>query len=170
MNNSVLLDTTFLISLVDDSREHHLKAVEFYKYFLNNKIAMILSSIATCEFCIKQPFEDLPHKNFKMLAFNITDSYHLSKLFESHFKNKGGIRAAVKDDFKLISQASYNKIDFLITEDGDMVDKLIKPLNQQSLLNTKPLYCPNGVNREFNIQPPPMNLFDQMLKDESEKV
>ena len=170
MNKSVLLDTTFLISLSDDRRTHHAKAVEFYKYFLEEKYAMILSSIATCEFCIKQPLTDLPLHNFKMLAFNITDSHHLSHLFESHFKNIGDSRIAIKDDFKLISQASYNKIDFIITEDEVMVDKLIKPLNEQSLLKTRPLFCPNGVSREFNIPPPTPNLFDQLLKDESEKV
>ena len=38
MNNSVLLDTSFLISLVDASRENHDKAKEFYKYFIDNKI------------------------------------------------------------------------------------------------------------------------------------
>jgi hypothetical protein len=170
MSSSVLLDTTFLISLVDSTRPNHLKANEFYKYFLDHKFAMKLSSIAACEFSIKQPIEDLPLDTFQMLPFNIPESTQLSHLYMHHFKNVGYNRIAVKDDFKLISQAAYNKIDFIITEDEDLLNKIIRPLNEKSLLKTKPLFCPNGVNKEFNIPPPPMSLFDQTLQNESEEA
>ncbi|OYQ34006.1 hypothetical protein CHU92_12265 [Flavobacterium cyanobacteriorum] len=88
MNKSVLLDTSFVISLVDDSRVNHQKAVQFYKYFIENKIAMILSSIVTSEFCTKQDIADLPLNNFKPLPFNIPDSYHISSLFDDIYKNR----------------------------------------------------------------------------------
>jgi hypothetical protein len=159
MANSVLLDTSFLISLVDGTRTHHEKAKEFYKYFLDNKHPMILSSIATAEFCIKQPLTDLPLSNFRLLPFNIPDSYHISNLFESYFKGKGDGRIKVKDDFKLVSQASFNQITYFITEDDKLVNDIIKPLNTLGKLTTKPLFLPDGLYRTLNIPPPANSLF-----------
>lgn len=167
MNSSVLLDTSFLISLVDDSRTHHEEAKAFYKYFLDNRWPMILSSIATCEFCIKQPLTDLPLSNFKTLAFNITESHHFSSMFLPHFTNNGIVRNCVKDDFKLISQASFNNIEYFITEDEPLVNKIIKPLNASNSLATKPLYVPDGLHKSLNIPLPVKTLFSK--EDEESK-
>lgn len=153
MNSSVLLDTCFLISLVDDTRENHEKAVAFYKYFLQENIAMILSSIVTCEFCVKQPIEDLPLKNFKPLSFNIPDSYHLSKIFFDKFKVAPKLdRISIKDDYKIISQCSFNKLTYLITEDKPMFDMLVNLKNEQRI-SFVPLFTPNGYEFSFNIHP-----------------
>jgi len=153
MNNSVLLDTSFLISLVDASRKNHNKAKEFYKYFIDNKIAMVLSAIVTSEFCIKQPLTDLPLENFKPLPFNIPDSNHISYLFEEKFKNvKNDIsRVSVKDDYKIVSQCNFNKITYLITED----EALYNMLNSLSLdkdISFKPLLLQDGYEKAFGLQ------------------
>lgn len=166
MNSSVLLDTSYLISLVDSRRPYHANAKAFYQYFLDNKIHMILSSIATSEFCVVQPITDLPLSNFKMLAYNIPDSHHLRVLFMDYFHKSGmQSRIAVKDDYKLISQAEFNKIDFFITEDGELIDKVINPLQAKSMLTTKALFCPNGLQKEFNLPSPQANLFDGIPKE-----
>lgn len=153
MNKSVLLDTCFLISLVDDSRENHAKAVEFYKYFIDERIAMILSSIVTSEFCVKQEFTDLPLSNFKMLPFNIPDSYNITSIFGSFFSdNYPQCRVAVKDDYKITSQCSFNKIDYFITEDSKFYKKL-SDLRQDGKIKFKPLFLPDGFKTAFNIAP-----------------
>lgn len=171
MNKSVLLDSTYLISLVDDTRKYHQQAKDFFKYFIDNKYPMILSSIAASEFCAKQPITDLPLSNFKFLSFNIPDSQHLRHLFMDYINDRkpGESRIAIKDDFKLISQASFNKLGFLITEDDNFFKKL-NSLNQKSLLTTKALFLPNGVNKELNIPVPSPGLFDtvMMMPDEKE--
>jgi len=165
---SVLLDTTYLISLVDDSRKYHQQAKDFYKYFLDNKYAMILSPIATSEFCVRQPITDLPLHNFQTLAYNIPDSHHLRHLFQDNFNQRqlGESRSAVKDDYKIISQASFNKIDFIITEDDLFCKKMIA-LYDKGLLSSKPLFCPNGVQTEFKIPVPPPTLFDEAAPEYS---
>lgn len=153
MNNSVLLDTSFLISLVDASRVNHNKAKEFYKYFIDNKIAMILSAIVTSEFCIKQPITDLPLENFRPLPFNIPDSYHISTLFENKFKNnENGIsRESVKDDYKIVSQCNFNNISYLITEDEKLFNLLLS-LKGDNSINFKPLLLQNGHVKSFELQ------------------
>lgn len=153
MNNSVLLDTSFLISLVDASRENHNKAKEFYKYFIDNKIAMVLSAIVTSEFCIKQPITDLPLANFRPLPFNIPDSYHISSLFEEKFKNvKNDIsRVSVKDDYKIVSQCNFNKITYLITEDEALYN-LLNSLCLEKDISFKPLLLQDGYEKSFGLQ------------------
>jgi hypothetical protein len=153
MNNSVLLDTSFLISLVDASRANHIKAKEYYKYFIDNKIAMVLSAIVTSEFCIKQPLSDLPLENFKLLPFNIPDSYHISILFEDKFKNfnSSTSRASIKDDYKIVSQCNFNKITYLITEDQPLFN-LIKTLNSAKNIYFKPILLQDGYEKSFGLQ------------------
>jgi len=170
MMNSVLLDTTYLISLVDDTRANHQQAKDFFKYFVENKYAMILSSIATCEFCARQPLTDLPLSNFKLLPFNISDSHHLRTLFVEYVTHRitGENRVSVKDDFKLISQASYNQIDYLITEDFNFFNRMLD-LNSKTVLRTKPLFCPNGVHKEFKIPMPALSLFGETLNKVDEQ-
>lgn len=153
MNNSVLLDTSFLISLVDANRKHHDKAKEYYKYFLDNKIAMVLSAIVTSEFCIKQPITDLPLANFRPLPFNIPDSYHISSLFEEKFKNvKNDIsRVSVKDDYKIVSQCNFNKITYLITEDEPLYN-MLNSLCLEKDISFKPLLLQDGYEKSFGLQ------------------
>ncbi len=151
MNNTVLLDTSFLISLMDDSRENHLKAKEFYKYFIENKFPMILSSIVTSEFSIKQSVSDLPLYSLRPLPFNISDSHHLSSLFEVKFKGYKSDRISVKDDYKIVSQCSFNKITFLLTEDSELC-ALIDSMRAENLLNVKALFLPDGHEKALGLQ------------------
>ena len=153
MNNSVLLDTSFLISLVDAKRKNHIKAKEYYKYFIDNKINMILSAIVTSEFCIKQPITDLPLENFKSLPFNIPDSYHISNLFEDKFKNVHYdiSRVSVKDDYKIASQCNFNKITYLITEDEPLFT-LLNSLQLEKNITFKPLLLQDGYEKSFGLQ------------------
>lgn len=131
-------------------------ATEFYKYFIENKIAMFLSSIVTCEFCIKQPITDLPLYNFKMLPFNIPDSYNITSVFDDFYNNESNNnRNSVKDDYKITSQSAFNKIDFIITEDKSYF-RLLEQLYKSNKIKCKALFLPDGYKKSFNI---PATLF-----------
>lgn len=137
---------------MDDSRNNHEKAVAFFKYFLKEKHPMILSSIVTAEFSVKQDIKDLPLKNLRPLPFNIPDSHHLGKIFEEKFKKYKKDRNSVKDDFKIVSQCSFNDIDYLITEDKAFVD-LINKLKKEQILKVTPLYLPDGYELALGLPP-----------------
>ena len=139
---------------MDNSRPNHETAVKFFKYFIENKIAMILSSIVTAEFCVKQPLTDLPLPNFKFLPFNIPDSYHLRDLFLAEFKGQIGNQKnpSVKDDYKIASQCSFNNIKYFITEDGDLILKL-RDLKSKGKIDFQILSLVEGVEQSFNIPP-----------------
>ncbi|MEY2343184.1 PIN domain-containing protein [Acidithiobacillus sp. IBUN Pt1247-S3] len=65
MTAAVLLDTSFLISLVDQNRPNHETAVSYYRLMLDQQVPMYFSAIVAAEFAIKQPITDLPLKNFR---------------------------------------------------------------------------------------------------------
>lgn len=156
-NKSVLLDTSFLISLVDDTRKCHKQAVNFYKYFLENKIDMYLSTIVCSEFGIKQDITELPIETFRILPFNLPESCNNVGVFDSYFKGTENIdRVSIKDDYKLTCQAIYYNLTYFITEDSPLCGKL-QSLLQCGIIKTQSIFSPNGHEQFFNLS---KDLFD----------
>jgi len=62
--NSVLLDTSFLISLSDPTRTYHTVAGQYYRECVHRQVPMYLSAIVISEFQVKQAINDLPLRNF----------------------------------------------------------------------------------------------------------
>lgn len=52
MTAAVLLDTSFLISLVDASRPNHSVAAQYYRLMLEQQCPMYFSAIVAAEFAI----------------------------------------------------------------------------------------------------------------------
>jgi len=119
MSDGAVLDTGFLISLVDRSRPCHATAKRYYKHFLENAIEMCLPTVVAAEFAIKQPISDLPLRNFRVLPFNLDDAERCAGLNVAYYRSQQhvGQRDAVKDDFKIIAQAEVQGARLLITED-----------------------------------------------------
>lgn len=119
MSASVLLDTSFLISLVDSNRPHHLVAVRYFRLMLEAQIPMYFSAIAAAEFSIKQPITDLPLQQLRQLPFNITHGKVAGELWNSLWQSEDGqSRHVARDDIKLVAQACHENISFILTEDG----------------------------------------------------
>lgn len=118
MSVSVLLDTSFLISLNNNDRPNHETAKQYYKYLLEQNIPIYFSSIVAAEFAIKEPITDLPLKNFRILPFNIPDSIESATIWNllgGH--TSGDNRGVARDDVKIIAQALREGIPFILTED-----------------------------------------------------
>lgn len=108
VSKAVVIDTSFLISLVSENRPSHTVAQEYYRYFLENDIVMLLPTIVIAEFAVKQAPEDLPLRNFVVEPFNFetaTTCARLNATEQRERMNGQGQRDAVKDDFKIISHA-----------------------------------------------------------------
>jgi len=58
MKHSVLLDTSFFIRLLNDEDPLHSNAVGYFKYFLENEIALKTSTITIAEYCVLGALED----------------------------------------------------------------------------------------------------------------
>lgn len=144
MTASVLLDTSFLISLVDSTRPNHSTAAQYYRLMLEQHCSMYFSSIVAAEFAIGQPITDLPLKNFRAIPFNIPHSVDAARLWNALDRDKGDNRAVVRDDIKLMAQAAHESIPFIMTEDASTLYKYCERLRNAGLISTRAIKLVDG--------------------------
>ena len=145
MTAAVLLDTSFLISLVDGNRPNHSTAALYYRMMLEQQSPMFFSAIVAAEFAIKQPITDLPLKNFRCIPFNIPHSTEAARLWNALGKHDGGDnRAVVRDDIKLMAQAAHESIPFILTEDASTLYKYCERLRDAGVLRVRALKLADG--------------------------
>ena len=138
MTASVLLDTSFLISLVDGSRPNHPTAAQYYRLMLEQQCPMVFSAIVAAEFAIGQPITDLPLKNFRPVPFNIPHAVEAARLWNALGNRDGGDnRAVVRDDIKLLAQAAHESIPFILTEDASTLHKYCERLRNAGMLRVR---------------------------------
>jgi predicted nucleic acid-binding protein len=139
MAAQVLMDTSFLISLVDANRPHHSVAEQYYRLALEQQVPMILSAIVASEFSIKQSLTDLPLRQFRALPFNIPHAIRAAELWRQVTRDDGDNRAVVRDDLKLIAQADKESIAFVLTEDHKTLYKYCDRLSKAGVIKTRTL-------------------------------
>jgi len=142
--NSVLLDTSFLISLSDPARPHHATALAYYRECIKRQVPMLLSAIAVSEFQVKQAINDLPLRNFIALPFNIDHAMACGLLMRAQTRDPDDDRVRVKDDFKLIAQCECEGISHLLTEDANTLTKYLARLPTGSHAVTRPVLLRDG--------------------------
>lgn len=131
MKISAVLDTGFLISLVDRNRPFHETAKKYYKYCLENQVDLLLPTVVVSEFAIKQSPDDLPLRNFIVLPFSYQDAKRCASLNVSYYRDKlakSGQRDSVKDDFKIIAQVEEQNARYLISEDENTLKCYVEQL------------------------------------------
>lgn len=145
MTASALLDTSFLITLVNANRPHHEVAKQFYRHMLQNDMPMYFSAIVAAEFGIKQAVFDLPLSNFRTLSFSIPHGQKAADLWNAlGTRDEGDTRSVVRDDVKLLAQASHEHIDFILTEDESTLHKYCDRLRQAGIVQTRSLMLSDG--------------------------
>lgn len=149
MTASVLLDTSFLITLVNENRTHHTAAKQYYRHMLQNNVPMHFSSVVAAEFGIKQPIADLPLNNFRILNFNVAHAQEAATLWNAlGQRDDGDARAVVRDDLKLLAQASQESIEFILTEDARTMHKYCGRLNAMGLTITRSVTLKDGFSAD----------------------
>ena len=145
MTAAVLLDTSFLISLVDGKRPNHSIAAQYYRMMLEQQCPMVFSAIVAAEFAIGQPITDLPLKNFRPIPFNIPHSVEAARLWNAlGNRDSGDNRAVVRDDIKLMAQAAHESIPFILTEDASTLYKYCSHLRDAGVFRVKAIKLVDG--------------------------
>jgi len=119
---AVLLDTSFFIRLLTDTDCYHKNAKEYYKYFLDNKIAIKCSTVSVAEYCVKGDYADLPLLQIQILPFNFHHAVKAGEmgniLFTARDKIQTPDRKIIQNDIKLFAQADVEpEIDAFVTSD-----------------------------------------------------
>ena len=144
MAASVLLDTSFLITLVKSTRPNHPIAAQYYRLMLEQQIPMYFSAIAASEFAIKQPVTDLPIKNFRTVPFNIPHSIEAARLWNALKRDNGDNRAVVHDDVKMMAQAAHESIPFILTEDASTLYKYCERMRMAGEMRVRAIKLIDG--------------------------
>ena len=126
--SSILVDTSFLITLADPTRRHHEAAKAYLGESLKAGVPLYVSAIVASEFEVKQAVNDLPLHNFIILPFNSDHAMMTGRLMRSVSRDPGDERNSVKDDVKLIAQAVCESVTYVLTEDEMTLAKNIKRL------------------------------------------
>lgn len=145
MTAAVLLDTGFLISLVDMKRPNHTVAAQYYRLMLEQQSPIYFSAIVAAEFAVRQAITDLPLKNFRCIPFNIPHSNESARLWNALGKHDDGDnRAVVRDDVKLLAQAAHESIPFIMTEDASTLFKYCERLRNVGVLSVRAIKLADG--------------------------
>lgn len=142
--NSVLLDTSFLISLSDPARKHHAVALQYYRECVQRQVTMYLSAIVISEFQVKQAINDLPLRNFVVLPFNVDHAMRCGLLIRDLERDPGDDRVRVKDDFKLMAQCDCEGITHLLSEDASTLAKYLNRARESGAAPTRVVLLRDG--------------------------
>jgi hypothetical protein len=124
MHKSVLLDTSFFVRLLNDADPLFRNADGYYKYFLQNQISMVVSTISVAEYCVKGTADELPLRNLHILPFNLPHSIRAGAFAGTIFHKKGVLnvpdRKIIPNDTKLFAQAdTEDSIGYFLTSDRE---------------------------------------------------
>ncbi len=138
---TVMLDTSFCIRLMDDTEVLHTNAMEYYRYFLQEKITMHISTIAIAEYAVGDDPQNLPLNTLQIEAFDFLDAKeagNFHKFLKGAQSNiEGYNRRLIVNDLKIFAQLKTKKLDAIISADADSGRKYINPLTAGGMLNVK---------------------------------
>ena len=91
--NSVLLDTSFFIRLLNEEDPLHNNALGYFRYFLEHDFVIKISTIAIAEYCVKGEVSELPLKNMLIVPFNFDHAQRSGKMIAEVFmqRRKGAV-------------------------------------------------------------------------------
>ena len=126
MHKSVLLDTSFFLRFLNDNDSLFDNADKYFRYFIQNDISMIISTISIAEYCVGGDVHELPLKNLQILPFNLDHSKRTGEFAKIVFQNKGKLklneRNIIPNDTKLFAQADTEKyIEFYLSSDTESI-------------------------------------------------
>lgn len=147
--NSVLLDTSFLITFSDPTRTHHESALAYYRECVRRQVPMYLSTIAISEFQVKQAINDLPLRNFVVLPFNVDHAMRCGLMIRNMQRDKEDDRVRVKDDFKLLAQCDCETISHLLCEDASTLAKYVDRARDNQMTSTKVILLRDGFDSSW---------------------
>ena len=121
-----MLDTSYLITLADSTREHHDTARKYWRYFTEIGLPIYLPTIVVSEFFIRQEIPPDILRACVVLPFNWDDALKAAELDFPRFNREPGSRDALKDDVKIIAQAVVKDAMCVITDDTKTFFKFAK--------------------------------------------
>lgn len=123
-HKAVLLDTSFFIRFLNDEDSLYNNADDYFRYFIQKEIIMVISTISIAEYCVGGDVHELPLRNLQILPFNLDHSKKTGEFARIVFQQKGSLklkeRNIIPNDSKLFAQADSEKmIEYYLSSDSE---------------------------------------------------
>jgi predicted nucleic acid-binding protein len=141
---SILVDTSYLITLADKTRPHHHVAVRYFREALRHGATLHLSTIVASEFQVGQDVQDLPLRNFLVVPFNFDHAQTCGDLSRHIKRDPADSRNAAKDDLKLVAQAICESITHIITEDASTLARYVERARMAGICDIQTILLQDG--------------------------
>lgn len=89
---SVLLDTSFFLRFLNEDSPLFKNADGYFRYFIQQEIAMMVSTISIAEYCVGGDVHELPLRNLQILPFNLDHAKRTGEFARIVFQNKDRLR------------------------------------------------------------------------------
>ena len=122
IEQKVLVDTCFLISLVNEKDSLHKNAEDYFRWLLSNATTLYMSTITLSEFQEKQSELGIL-ENFRLLPFGMEEvaAQHVKFPREIINGSSGDARVGVKDDIKILSTCFAKNIETILSADSKLI-------------------------------------------------
>lgn len=144
----VLIDTCFLIALLDRNSEWFKSAKTYHEYFIKNGIEMCIPSIVVSEFNQLTTIAPLIEtQNYRIITFTYNDAiavgdvaFHLGLTARSYKESAETEkqRAELKDDIKILGQVKFRNFDYIISSDEQILKRCEK-LKKSGIVSCSPI-------------------------------
>ncbi|HCN85237.1 MAG TPA: PIN domain-containing protein [Anaerovoracaceae bacterium] len=149
---SIMLDTSFCIRLMDENSDLHSNALEYFKFFLQEKIVVHISTIVVAEYAVGDDPQNLPLNNLQIETFDFRDAATAGEFHRELKGNKTNIagynRRIIANDVKILAQIKSREIGAIISKDVESITKYVNPLINSNLLNVRFI----DMNKRLNEQ------------------
>lgn len=151
-----MLDTSFLIRLLNEKDPLHKTAVEYFQYLLEQEYVLYVSTIALAEYCVKGELDEIPFENLRVVPFNLDHSSTAGEfaaiLYEA--KKKGEFspesRLIIPNDTKIFAQAAKLNAVYVVTSDTE-AGKAMKTLSGNGNFSVQHLDIHKSVSEAFGM-------------------
>jgi len=108
----------------------------YFRYFIENEITMMISTISVAEYCVGGDVHELPLRNLQIIPFNLDHSTRTGEFAKIIFQNRGKLklkeRNIIPNDTKLFAQADCEKaVEFYLSSDKESL-KIFNLLKQET--------------------------------------
>ncbi|HEY5464034.1 MAG TPA: hypothetical protein VIJ95_12310 [Hanamia sp.] len=149
---SIMLDTSFCIRLMDANDDLHSNALEYFKFFLQEKISIHLSTIVVAEYSVGDDPQNLPLGNLQIETFDFRDAATSGIFHKELMGNKTNVagynRRIIANDVKILAQIRNRDIQAIISKDVSSLTSYVNPLINSNLLNVRFI----DMNKRLNEQ------------------
>ena len=135
-HKAALLDTSFFLRFLNDDDPLFENADGYFKYFIEQEISMMISTVSIAEYCVGGDVHELPLRNLQIVPFNLDHAKRTGEFAKIVFQNKSKLKLKesniIPNDTKLFAQvASEKAVEFYLSSDTESL-KIYNLLKQEA--------------------------------------